>query len=383
MIPETTGRRIAFLTSGDPTNKRSWSGIDYYMAGALARHCGEICYLGCITPTARMVAGKVANKLARTLLRRQYSYLQSFLIAKGYAKRAARRLKEEQVDILFVPSASAVLAFLEAGLPTVYLSGTTFSLMKSYYPQYSNLLPLSVREGDAIERRSIERAGALIYPTDWPVLSAVTEYGADAKKIHVVPYGANLDPVDVPTREAAVGRRLEGCRLLFLGVDWHRKGGEIAFDTLLALRREGIDAHLTVCGCTPHVEHPAMTVVPFLDKNRPDDRAALSELFLSSDFLILPTRNECFGVVFCEAGAFGLPSISTATGGVPGVVRDGVNGLLLPVEAGGEEYARVIAETLRDEERYMSLVAGSRREYEERLNWDVWGKRVSRIISAI
>jgi glycosyltransferase involved in cell wall biosynthesis len=99
-----------------------------------------------------------------------------------------------------------------------------------------------------------------------------------------------------------------------------------------------------------------------------------------ADFLILPTRNEAFGIVFCEAAAFGLPVITTHTGGVPEVVRDGENGYVLPVEARGESYAQMIADIYQNEQRYLHLVQSSRGAFEERLNWDVWGCRVHDIL---
>ncbi|MCI0596883.1 MAG: glycosyltransferase family 4 protein, partial [candidate division Zixibacteria bacterium] len=118
-----------------------------------------------------------------------------------------------------------------------------------------------------------------------------------------------------------------------------------------------------------------------LDKNDPRQNERLTRLFLESDFLLLPTRYECYGVVFCEAAAFGLPVIAADTGGVSGVVREGENGHLLPYEVGGADYARLIAEIYRDDDRYYELVRKSRKLFEERLNWDVWAQTVKRLLA--
>ena len=85
--------------------------------------------------------------------------------------------------------------------------------------------------------------------------------------------------------------------------------------------------------------------------------------------------------ISCEAAAFGLPVITTDTGGVSGVVREGENGHLLPYEAGGADYARLIAEIYRDDARYGELVQKSRQAFEERLNWDTWAQTVKRLIA--
>jgi glycosyltransferase involved in cell wall biosynthesis len=107
------------------------------------------------------------------------------------------------------------------------------------------------------------------------------------------------------------------------------------------------------------------------------------QLYLEADFLLLPTRNECFGIVFCEANAFGLPAITTCTGGVPEVVRNGENGFVLPLEARGDAYALLIASLYRDAAQYAQLVLSSRAAYDERLNWDSWGVAMNTIITDV
>ena len=141
-------------------------------------------------------------------------------------------------------------------------------------------------------------------------------------------------------------------------------------------------AELIVCGCIPPrgVVHPRMKIIPYLDKNHEGQRKRLEELYAQSDFFLLPTRNECFGIAMCEANAFGLPVITTETGGVSGVIRDGENGFLLPYEARGDVYAERIARVYRDVYEYRYLVKGSRAAYEERLNWDVWGKAMKEVL---
>jgi glycosyltransferase involved in cell wall biosynthesis len=377
--------KIAFLTSGNPEDRRSWSGIDYYMAKALQEHCGDVVYLGDITPVRSLLWGKLANKLSETLLRKRYAYLNSNLLARGYAKNAMEKLALQHIDLIFVPSDSTLAAFLETDIPIVYLSGTTFRLMREYYPQFTRLLGKSAREGEFIEQRCISKSRALIYSSKWAAYSAIRDYHASKNKVYVLPYGANLDPADIPSRDEVLARKLKSpCRLLFLGVDWERKGGKIAFDALVELNKMGIEASLTVCGCTPphSFTHERLRVIPYLNKNKPNERRQLMHLFLTSDFLLLPTRSECLGIVFCEASAFGLPIITTNTGGVEGAVKDGVNGFMLPLSSEGRHYAEVIGDILADVNKYSELVESSREAFEEHLNWDAWGRKAAGIFYA-
>src|SRR5260370_37309453 len=155
---------------------------------------------------------------------------------------------------------------------------------------------------------AIKKASLLVYPSAWAAQSAIEDYHADKQKVHFMPFGANFEAI--PPREIAEKRKKsDRCKLLFVGTDWQRKGGDIAFETLLKLEEMGIQAVLIVCGCTPpHTSsHERMTVIPFLDKNDEKQRQELEQLYVTSDFLLLPTRQECFGMVFCEASSFGLP----------------------------------------------------------------------------
>jgi glycosyltransferase involved in cell wall biosynthesis len=372
--------KIAFLTPGDPLDRRSWSGINHYMAKALQKHCGDVYHLGPVRSRLDIL-GRLFNTASRLILKRRYNDTHSIFLSKEYGRIVGRRIARESFDLIFAPSASSVLAFVNTDVPVVYLSGTTFRLLNEYYPYFCNLLPTSVRQGNIIEGLAIKKASLLLYASSWAAQSAIDDYGADRAKTHVIPFGANFEEV-YPREEVLKKKRTDQCRLLFLGVEWQRKGGDIAFETLLKLEELGINAHLTVCGCKPPngLSHTRLTVIPFLDKNDDRQRRELADLLFTSDFLLLPTRSECFGIVFCEANAFGLPVITTDTGGVAGAIEHMKNGLILPLSAGGSEYAQVIRQLYQDEERYCEMVKASRAAFEERLNWDTWGIEVRRLI---
>ncbi len=381
MRNEHNHMKIAFLTSFDPHDRRSWSGTVYYLAQALQKHCGEVSYLGPMKIWEKKL-GKAINKASLFFLKRQFAYNHSFLLARKYAKVAEQRLADESYDVIVTVAGAAEIAFLKTDVPIVLIEDATFALLENYYPQYTNLLKRSIHETDTTEALAIKKVDLAIYSSEWAARSAIEIYGAEEQKVHVVPYGANLE--NPPAGELVLSKKKsDSCRLLFVAVNWQRKGGEIAFETLLKLEELGIQAELTVCGCVPasNFSHPRMKVIPFLNKNDKIQREKLEKLFMQSDFLLLPTRGDCTPIVFCEASAFGLPVITTNTGGVSGVIRDGENGFMLPFSARGAEYADVIANVYRDDQRYNELVKSSRAAFEERLNWDAWGATVKQLIT--
>ncbi len=55
-----------------------------------------------------------------------------------------------------------------------------------------------------------------------------------------------------------------------------------------------------------------------------------ADVLAATDVLALPSRTDSFGIVFLDAWANGIPVIGANAGGIPGVVSDGVDGLLVP-----------------------------------------------------
>jgi glycosyltransferase involved in cell wall biosynthesis len=60
----------------------------------------------------------------------------------------------------------------------------------------------------------------------------------------------------------------------------------------------------------------------------------LRSLYATSDVFVLPTRGDCFSLVYLEALASGLPIVATRVGGIPDLVREAETGLMVDVDDG-------------------------------------------------
>lgn len=390
--------RIAYLTQDDPHDKRAWSCSLYYMGNALAQYCGDISYVGPLPLPAPGLFDRLRAKSLQLLLRRRYLYETNLRAARAVGgrfiaspdlSRPSRPLDSlsggeviSRSDVIVAVASEAAIAYLKTETPIVLVGDTTYAQMVDYLPYYTRLAASTLREIDTIERRVFAKVRASIFSSEWAARFVIERYHVDPRHVYVVPFGVNLD--SIPGPDVANARApSETCRLLFMGVEWERKGGALAYKTLLALRAMGIDAELIVCGCTPpaRFHHQHMTVIPFLDKNDPRQQQQLEQLFMTAHFLLLPTRADCAPNVLREASAFGLPVITTDTGGVSGIIRDSENGYMLPLSARGDDYAALIARIYGDAEQYMRLVRASRAAFEQRLNWDAWGRGIHDILA--
>jgi glycosyltransferase involved in cell wall biosynthesis len=291
-------------------------------------------------------------------------------------------MKGKQCDFIIAPAAAPELAYLNTNLPIVYFGDATYKLYSSYYKkEFENLNSFSKWEGEHLERKALTKSSLIILTSKWAARSATDDYGVPADKIKIIQFGANIDLV--PSRDVIFKKEQNKIlTLFFLSVDWERKGGSIAFDALKELHAFGFAAKLIICGCIPPPEyaHPCIEVIPFLNKNKPKDFDRFVTIFSSVHFLLLPTRADCTPVVNSESNAYGVPAITTNVGGISDTVIDGINGYCLPFEAGGKEYANLIAKVYSDKEQYHELIESSRNHFEEELNWDKWAENFRKVL---
>ena len=378
---EKQSLKIAFLASEHPKDKRTLSTSLYYMGQALEKHCGDVYYCDPIISFEDRYLSRLIYEISRRLFKKNVLRDRLLFVAKKHGKIAAQRLKGRSFDAIIAIGNPQDVDFLATDIPIVLVLDATFALQHDYYPIFSNLWKWAAQQANKVEELAYQNATVLLYSSYWAAQSALEDYGVDQQKVHTIFWGANLDTI--PSREMVLAKKKsERCRLLFMGIGWERKGGEIAFETLLKLEEMGIEAELIICGTTPPGEfaHERMVVIPFLDKNDERQSREIEKLYIMSDFFLLPTRADCTPFVFNEANAFGLPVITADTGGVPDMIRNGENGYVLPYSARGSEYAQIIAEIYQDDQRYTALVQSCRTAFESKLNWDTWGRAVKDVL---
>lgn len=373
--------RIALVTNEDAADKRSWSCSLYYIGKTLQKYCGDVTYINPLPYPVPPLMNKILAKSALTLIKKRYLHECNLALARHKAQIISQKLAQEDFNVIIAVASETAIAYLQTDIPIIFIGDATYAQLVNFLPYYSCLLKRSIHETEVAEELAFKKAKTFIMSSEWASQSVIADCHISPEQVFTVPFGVNFD--EPPSTEFAQHRkRSHQCKLLFTALEWERKGGNIALETLMKLEAVGIDTELTVCGCVPpgQLSHPHLKVIPYLDKNDPRQHAELEQLFITSDFLLLPTRADCAPNVFREANAFGLPVITTNTGGISSIITNGENGYMLPLEARGTEYAELIASIYHDEDWYTEMVKASRKAFEERLNWDAWGKAVRDIL---
>ena len=123
--------------------------------------------------------------------------------------------------------------------------------------------------------------------------------------------------------------------LLFVGILIPRKGVHILLDALEELQsypwKLGIVGDETLdASYVESLKEKALKLgnrVAFLGRVSPGE---LSQIYLDSDLFVLPSYFEGYGIVVAEAVLHLLPIIASRVGGIPEIVRDGKEGILVP-----------------------------------------------------
>lgn len=304
---------------------------------------------------------------------------------RAVAREVVRGARDQHVDAYFAPS-SLLIAELPAGRPAFFWTDAAFAGMVGFYESFSRLPAVSLKHGYEADRRALSRATIGVYASTWAAQAARTGYPEFRDKVAIIPFGANLE--QIPSRgavaEAVQARKSELIRLLFMGVDWDRKGGAFAWEVVRRWRERGDCVELHVVGCEAPPDASALPWVVshgFITKSNPEGRARLAKLFQESEWLILPSRAECFGVVFAEAAAFGLPSVATRVGGIPSAIKEGQSGFLFSLNASPDSWVEAMQGVSRNRARYQALAMSARTVYETELNWEIAGQQLSKVIS--
>ncbi|MBI3302974.1 MAG: glycosyltransferase family 4 protein [Deltaproteobacteria bacterium] len=171
------------------------------------------------------------------------------------------------------------------------------------------------------EREVYRRAAMIFVYSERVRRSLIEDYGVADTRIRVVGCGTNI------TSHTDLDKRYDGHTILFVGRDFHRKGGEILLKAFAKVRAQIPDARLQVVGPPPGSvgEQPGVEFLGWVS-----DREHLLRLFAEADVYAMPSLCEPFGQAFIEAMSFKLPCVGTDTGGVPDIIEEGVTGYMIP-----------------------------------------------------
>lgn len=348
--------RLGFVCNHNPLDKRTFSGTAYYMFHSLKKN--PDCSIKLIGNY------RYPNRI-----------LDRFLPQKRGIDQISSKSFEDLDVILSLVSTDLVPEVAKVtDVPVVHITDATPAFLREFYGYE---VP---KDRDDGERRAIESAALVYYSSDFMMEKAADDFGSAIKnKTAACPWGANLDILPKASTEKPP---LKPLRLLFIGTNWERKGGDIAVEALRVLRARGIPAELHLVGAATEEakQVEGVFVHGYLNKNRQSHRKRLQKLLQESHFFLLPTRADCTPMVVAEVNSYSIPVLISDVGGIGSLMKPGENGEMMSPHASGQDYADKITALIEDPEEYKALSHSSFDHYNNRLSWHAWADHTLKLL---
>ena len=373
--------KIAFYSSQPLDDKKNWSGTMFKMYEQILNKGFEVVWIKEVELSgSELLRLNKREKNFNKFFKRGYNTHVNYLRAKIAAKKLKNALESVDFDVLFVPTKINDIVFLNIPQPIVYLNDANVGQLLNYYPYYSGFGFLSKLETKWLEKKALKNATLNIFSSEWATNYAIHQYQISSEKVKTMKFGANLE---VP-KTYHFSKNLDGdITFLFLAVDWQRKRGQLAYESLKILKEKGYSIHFLIIGCNPPIKEDWVEIIPFLNKNNPAELKIIQEKLSNSHFLFVPTVADCTPIAFCEAAGYGLPIISTNTGGVSAHIEHEKTGILLSQNAQASDYTESIRKILNHPQLMMSYAKNAREKYETELNWELWGNNFETFVKKI
>lgn len=249
---------------------------------------------------------------------------RSELANSFFARRCLEHnIKTYQPDVLHIHTQGISLLAepLFKQLPSIVSIDYTTALLATEHPPITQI---TYKPIIALEKRCFQSAAHIITWSDRARNSVIKDYNISPQKVTTIHPSV---PLELFTTMARGQSSNSGkTRLLFVGNDFIRKGGE----DLLAVFLEDFS---NIC---------ELDIVTNISLNLPESSQLrvhrgirplspeILHLYQMADIFVMPTHEDVYGIVFLEAMAAGLPCIGTTVMTVPELVQHEFSGLTIP-----------------------------------------------------
>lgn len=358
--------KVLVVSSVDPTSKLSWSGTQFSIYTQLKKYYDV--NVAIIRPTFAYYIDRV---LMLFISRKPswYGLLASYVASK----RAQKIMKSGKYDVAFI-FGSANGAFIKSSIPFVHYTDATTNLLHDYYYTQNSLV---YALENYINRSCLQNTTYNLVASNWAINDMVNNYGIPREKCILCRVGAN-------TYTKVSTMKHQTINIVFIGVDWDRKGGDIAISCMRELNKIDHENQyvLHIIGSTPPYEVSENNIIlhGFINRNNEEENNKIISILNSGDIFLLPTKAECAGIVFCEASAYGMVIFTHDTGGIGDYVINGENGYRLPLGASGADFAEAIKKLVANPNQLSEMRKKAFSLYESTLNWNATGNIIKKVI---
>lgn len=363
--------KILYVCAWDKKKERTWSGTTFSLFKALGRKT-NVLDKGILLNRYENLVIKLSSF---KVIGRKIRNVTSFNKSRDYffQKKLDKYVENDSESIVFHVGNSGICdnqsySYIDLSIDSLYY----FKEKKPELFQYSSFenIPLTIID-DKRKRQKVvfENLNGIFTMSKWLANNLVEYSGLPKEKVHWVGGGINLDISKIELHKKTNNK------ILFVGRDFFRKGGDLVYKAFKELRKELPEAELYIAGPSKWPLDECDENVIFLGDISYDK---LSEYFNKCDIFCMPSRFEAYGLVFIEALVYGLPCIGRNEFEMKEFIKEGENGFLIDVD---DELilANKMKELLSNKEIKENVV-NSREEYIKMYSWDTVADRIMKVL---
>jgi glycosyltransferase involved in cell wall biosynthesis len=208
-------------------------------------------------------------------------------------------------------------AFPAGCLRMSYNDGNFISALNSPYFPRKDFSTKMIDAAVEYERDVQSGFDAVLTMSEFLRQSFIHDYGIAEEKVHCIGCGVNLKPdvvADMLSHKAAE-KQYDNPDILFIGVDFLRKGGLTVLEAFRSVRQTIPNARLHIIGPRIPAEgfenEPGVIWYGFLHKNKESEAAVFNKILRQCSLFVMPSVYEPFGIAPLEAMLNGIPCIVT------------------------------------------------------------------------
>jgi len=368
--------RLLCLCAGDPRAKRPFSGSARALFQALERR-GCVHAMGNVLGITDPFAPgpwpiRLLRKIDRLELEDWYRWTP---FAWGRNTRRAEAFAGQH------PGYNAVLMYgttynPELGVPKyVYLDATSAQVSSAKAWEFARFSPEKTRSVVHYQRDIFDGCTAVFPRSKWAADSLRGDYGLPDDRIVVAGAGSNFE--GVPLKHGSYAN----ARILFIGVEWERKGGPLLVEAFREVKKALPHATLAIVGCSPEVNEPGVEIIGMIPRGTQDGQRRLLEEYSRASVFCIMSEYEPFGIVVLEAESCGVPCVAPDRFAFPETIRDGETGALKARYDAGRLASKLIS-LLSNPEELERMGKAAQEWVANEWTWDIAARRIHERIAA-
>lgn len=339
--------KLAYVTQWAEDKRYTWSGSTYNLMKALEKRLdltnydvqmeypgGQ--YVDRNSSLGRAILAKKTKKMLKNIEDEYVFQLEDFTIIKNKVNCIYMDLT---LDLMVDTSIKDPEAFQVSG--------------------FQHVEPKFLENRNLIQKQFLQNADHIFVMGEFLKQHLITNTCIPEEKIVTCGAGINIDISQVNPVEKNHNR------ILFIGRDFGRKGGELILESFVELKKRMKDAELYIIGPTEKPYEGEMEGVFYLG---PKSYEELPYYYNRCDIFCMPSKFEGYGIVFAEALAYGLPCIARNKFAMGEIIEDKVSGYLIDHDD-IHDFAEIMYQALHNQTMY-DYVKNHYEEYIHKYSWD-------------